>query len=650
MLKLQSFVSELGQKLRGRVWLFATGQQKLEERAGGEGAGGQLGDNLSKLKDRFPPHLRVHLANTNIRDVVHKRLLKKKPEREAALRALFQQHRGDLTLCGLGCEEITEEDFVEVYPMLPGHVDLLVDITSNLRTRSTRVQGDDYAIRGLLQLLGELFRGQRLADLDVGALVTLDAIFEVQHSALEGDVQTTLARIFNDHQVRDDALAIRAAKAVALLELIQDKKATTPVLVAQCLYARLGDGNGAQAVGEALEKLRALSLVSFSEKQGYKIQSSAGQEWQRERESFPISGEQIGGLVQAAIKQLVGSTQERGPRWRGRTFPWALWFSDGRHAQDVKIQDAREDSTVVVDFRFLGKKEDRSSATWVQRSSAEPLQNRLLWLVADTSAADEAARELARSSRMLERNQPIRATLTRDKQRLLIEEEARFDELEGRVRAAVADAFLEGAAFFRGQQLRPRDLGSAFATALSALGARVLPDLYPHVSDIAVTPTELAQLLEKELAGPSTKFMEGGLGILALDAGKYVATCTGLYPTRILAEIERNGGLSGQALVATFVSPPYGYAADLVKACCAGLLRGKKVRIRPEQGEDISSYQDPGVRDLFTRDRDFRRAELFPAAEGSPTCSWTSSSSRSRRPSSAVSIRRTRRRPTTASP
>ena len=144
-----------GQKLKGRVWLFATGQQKLEDQLDS--------NNIGKLKDRFPSHLRVHLATTNIRDVVHKRLLKKRPDNEPALRELFQKHRGDLKLYGYGCEEITEEDFVEVYPMLPGHVDLLMQITSNLRTRSTRVQGDDHAIHGLLQLLGELFREQELA-------------------------------------------------------------------------------------------------------------------------------------------------------------------------------------------------------------------------------------------------------------------------------------------------------------------------------------------------------------------------------------------------------------------------------------------------------------------------------------------------------
>jgi hypothetical protein len=610
MLKLQSFVSELGQRLKGRVWLFATGQQKLEDQA--------ETNNIGKLKDRFPTQLRVHLATTNIRDVVHKRLLKKKPEFESVLRAEFLKHRGDLKLYGYGCEEITEDDFIEVYPMLPGHVDLLMQITSNLRTRSTRIQGDDHAIRGLLQLLGELFREQKLADGEIGSLVTLDAIFEVQNSALDADVQTTLSRIFNDPQVRDDVLAQRVAKAVALLELIQEQTPTVPELIAKCIYPRLGEGNRVQAVTDALEKLRSLSLLSYSEKHGYKIQSSAGQEWQRERDDIGVTQEQISKIAQDALKNLVGSMQER-PRWKGRTFPWTLWFSDGKQAHDVKLQDAREDSTVAVDFRFLGKKEDRASTVWVPKSDQEQLRNRLLWLVGESGSVEDHGRQLARSDRMLERYRPRRESLTREKQRLLIEEEARYDELEGRVRSAVAEAFLEGTAYFRGQQIRPRDSGSSFGSALSSVATRILPDLYPHFAEIAISPAELNQLLEKELTGPSTKFMDGGLGILSLDSGKYVASCAGLYPTRIAQEIEQNGGLSGQTLVATFVSPPYGYAPDLVKACCAGLLRGKKIRIRAEQGTEIKSHQDPGVRDLFSRDRDFRRAEFFPATEGEIT-------------------------------
>jgi Family of unknown function (DUF6079) len=170
MLKLQSFVSDLGQKLKGKIWLLATGQQKLEDSADES--------SIGKLKDRFPPKLRVHLAPTNIRDVVHKRLLKKTPSREVELRSLFQKHRSELKLYGYKCDAITEEDFVEVYPMLPSYVDLLMQITSNLRTRSTRVKGDDHAIRGLLQLLGELFREQKLGEEEVGALVTANTFLD----------------------------------------------------------------------------------------------------------------------------------------------------------------------------------------------------------------------------------------------------------------------------------------------------------------------------------------------------------------------------------------------------------------------------------------------------------------------------------------
>jgi len=163
--RLRAFATALGSTLKGRAWLLALGQQKLDEEADQS--------FLIWAKDRFPPKLRVHLAATNIRDVVDKRLLQKKPEAEATLRNLFDKHRPDLKLFAYECDSVTAEEFVEVYPMLPGHIDLLLQITSALRTRSSRVQGDDQAIRGLLQMLGELFRGQKLADVPVGHLVTL---------------------------------------------------------------------------------------------------------------------------------------------------------------------------------------------------------------------------------------------------------------------------------------------------------------------------------------------------------------------------------------------------------------------------------------------------------------------------------------------
>lgn len=609
MEKLRAFASEIGARFKGGVWLLVTGQQKLEDVP--------VEHVLTKLKDRFPPSLRVHLAPTNIRDVVHKRLLKKTEEGQRLLRERFHRHRADLKLYAYGCEEITEEDFLEVYPMLPGHIDLLMLISSNLRTRSTRVQGDDHAIRGLLQLLGELFREQRLGERETDQLVTLDAIYEVQHSALDVDVQMTMARIADHPDVRNDDLAQRVAKAVALLELIQDQTPTTADLIAKCLYARLGQGNQVSAVTEALERLRAANLLSYSEKQGYKIQSSAGQEWSREREELGVTHEQMSELVRDKLKELLGTLDRA--RLKGVPFPWSAWYSDGKHAGDVRLQDPRDEAAVTVDFRFLASKEDRSATEWIRRSDQDPLRDRLVWLAGEPGRTVEIARELARSRHMVRRYETRRETLPREKQRLLIEEMTRQDDLEVRLRDRVAEAFQSGQAYFRGRTLSPQDLASAFAPALHAMGTRVLPDLYPHFNETRISDTELSQLLEPSISGPSTKFLESGLGLLALDAGRYVSACSGAEPSRIVSYILEQGGVSGATVIAHFGRPPYGYAADVVKACLAGLLRGGKIRIRPEEGPEITSIKDPGAKDLFRRDRDLRRADLFPPKDQAVT-------------------------------
>jgi hypothetical protein len=123
------------------------------------------------------------------------------------------------------------------------------------------------------------------------------------------------------------------------------------------------------------------------------------------------------------------------------------------------------------------------------------------------------------------------------------------------------------------------------------------------------------QLLEKDLTGPSPKFIKGEIGILDLDGGRYVPVCNGLVPRRINEYIESEGGLSGTALLAHFGGPPNGYTANVVKASVAGLLRANRVRIQPDGTNEITAMRDAGVRDLFEKDREFRRATIFPAGQ-----------------------------------
>lgn len=599
--RLRAFASALGTRLRGTAWLLALGQQKLDE--------GADDSFLVWAKDRFPTKLRVHLATTNIRDVVHKRLLHKTPAAETRLKSLFEAHRPDLKLYAYAAEDITADEFVEMYPMLPGQIDLLLRITTAIRSRSSRAQGDDQAIRGLLQLLGELFRSQKLADMPVGALVTLDQIYEVQHTALDSDMQASMARVLSQCDGDGEELLVKAAKAVALLELIQDTDRTDEKLVAQCLYDRLDRGNRVAEVGAALEELRRRNLLGFSEKQGYKLQSSAGEEWERDRREIQIGREKILAIIQASLTKLLAMPDP--PKLQGRSFPWEGVFSDGRGVTDASLKAVRDEASVVVDFRYVVQGE-RGESTWIRRSSESALESRLLWVAGDNDMVDFEVRALAQSQAMVNKHKPRRESLNNARKLLLQQEENDAEDRESRVRETIAQAWLNGRIYFRGRAITPGEHGASFASVLQAVGTQILPQLFAHFTAIQVQPAELGQLLATDLSGPSPKFLGGELGILELDGGRYAPVCTGLVPSRVHEYIVAEGGLGGAALLQHFAGPPFGYTGGVVRACVAGLLRAGKLRIQPDTGPEITATRDPGVQDVFTKDRAFKTANIFP--------------------------------------
>lgn len=601
--RLTAFASELGIQLKGKVWLLALGQQKIDEEAGDA--------FLVWAKDRFPQQLRVHLAATNIRDVVHRRLLQKTREGEEELRKQFEQHRPDLKLFAFGCEDVSADEFVEVYPLLPGQIDLLLQITSAMRIRSARAQGDDQAIRGLLQLLGELFRDQNLADMPVGSLITLDTIYEIQKTALDSDTQASMARILNE-TASGDLMLQRVAKAVALLELIQDTRPTDAKLVSQCLYDRMDRGNQVNEVTEALEVLRRDNLLAFSEKHGYRIQSTAGEEWEREKREIRASREVISEIVRDALRMVMEKPEK--PSWKKRPFPWAALFSDGKGIDDDKLIRPKDEAVVCVDFRFA-QAEERSDSAWIDRSNETSHQDRMIWVCGDANELTDRSRALARARGMAKRYTPRRDSLSEPRKLLLQQEEVKAETLETEIQDIVESAWMTGTIYFQGKTYKPEEFGRTFAVALLKVAERIMPILYKEFNPITIQPSELEQLLIQELSGPSTRFLKDELGILELDGGKYIPTCSGLIPTRIRELIESEEGAAGAYLLSKFAGPPYAYQTEVIKACILGLLRGSKIKIEDGEGTEITAVRDAGVRDVFEKPAAFRKAQFIPVGD-----------------------------------
>ncbi|MBA7634735.1 hypothetical protein ES703_42325 [subsurface metagenome] len=173
-------VEKLG---KGKVWIFATAQEALEEiipkietrRA-----------ELEWIKDRF--RIKVKLTPENITTVVNERLLQKNTESDSfqALKKLYEDHEGSLKISALMKDPARDQnglftqlnfnDFAQTYPLMPYHIPLMIDIFGALRARgrvSPELTGRERAVLGVTRATI-----LNLLDKEIGTLVTLDMVYD----------------------------------------------------------------------------------------------------------------------------------------------------------------------------------------------------------------------------------------------------------------------------------------------------------------------------------------------------------------------------------------------------------------------------------------------------------------------------------------
>src|SRR5262249_6149256 len=193
MLDLQAIVQSLGVKGRGKHWVVVTSQEKLGELVSG------LDDKkieLARLMDRFPLPLQVHLEPSDISEVTSRRVLSKNASAQAALGKLFDEHRGRLTehtrlTAEIKLPELTRDAFIDLYPLLPYQIDLVIQVVSGLRTQGGASKHVGGAIRTIIKLAQQLLINPAvtLADAQLGALVRLDQVYDL----IEGHIASEVA-------------------------------------------------------------------------------------------------------------------------------------------------------------------------------------------------------------------------------------------------------------------------------------------------------------------------------------------------------------------------------------------------------------------------------------------------------------------------
>ena len=261
-------LKELGQ---GKVWIAATGQQTLTEIV--EKAAHNSAE-LNKLKDRFP--ISIHLDASDIREITYRRLLTKSPEPEKTLKALFQADgpalctHTRLTGTSLYKGDPDATSFARLYPFLPQHFDLLLELIRTL-ARSTGGIGLRSAIRVIQDVLVDKSRvlpasATKLADREVGSLARVDDFYDTLRVDIGKVLPHVVAGVDKVAQVfAADPLAIRVAKAVAALQPVETfpvtPRTSRPFCIPSSALRRSSTQSARRCGGSSMRRSVGLSRI-----------------------------------------------------------------------------------------------------------------------------------------------------------------------------------------------------------------------------------------------------------------------------------------------------------------------------------------------------------------------------------------------------
>lgn len=602
MLDLQAVVQSLGRVGRGKHWIVVTSQEKLNELVGG------LDDRrveLARLMDRFPQELQVHLENSDISEVTSRRVLAKNAAAQKRLRELFEIHRGRLTdqtriSADIKLPELTAERFVDLYPLLPYHIDLIIQIVSGLRTQGGASRHVGGANRTIIKLAQQLLINPsvNLAEQEVGRLARLDQVYDLVEGNIGSEVRAKIATIPVDV---DHPLAHSVAKAICLLQFAKSVHRTAENIAAVLLPAVDADSQLAQ-VKEALEALEAAHKVRRGD-DGYRIPTPAEDDWERQRTDLMA---RPGDAVRLQAEVLAGFWQPV-PTF---TFLDTKTFRVGLALNGRDVVEGN--MTIHVHLAEAGKLFGDLAAELRVRSQQE--QKSIFWGVAIDEAVDRETVELHRSKEMLSRKE--REAKTGDETALIGEEKLRLRRHQDELKRLLKNACLAGAVFFRGNDRSPSDPASDVAKTAATLVGQALPDVFDRFSEAAarVQKKDLDVLMTSEnLYGLTQVFTS--LKLLRDEKGKPVFRTEDGPLAEVLARIEGRASYgetaTGKWLADEFAREPFGWDFDVMKLLVLSLLRAGKIEAT-SKGQPLDSALSVEAKDTFNNNNLFRVATFRP--------------------------------------
>jgi hypothetical protein len=590
ILNLDGFARNLKNLGDGRAWIIATAQQRLTQ---DDPSAALNAVSLFKLQARFP--IPIDLEASDIRQICYERLLTKSVEGNARLEKFFDangaalQHHTKLGGTRLYSGDLDRENFRKLYPFLPQHFGILLEMLSCL-AKSKR---GDYSLRSAIKIIQDVLvdpnreRPDRpvLADAPVGTLATVDIFYDtLRHDIERSDFKhVTVAVRKAEEAFGTDSFEAKTARAIAALQILNDFP-TGEENLAALLHPHAEAESQVEKVRTAVKTLESEPSIPLNRNpDGWlRFMSEAIQEVAIIRDGISIPGVELSRELSERIRSLF--TPLPNVRLAGtRKVQSGIKLVGGRGAQS--IDGEREGIQTVIEL-VEPANYDRRRDELLTESGQPARKNDIFWIARKGSAIDRLLREVKKSEAIhgQYRSRAVEKEVSQYLDSQLKQAESMRRDLEEELRTALS----HGSFIFRSDPTAVSALDPAIDKAiekqLADVAARVFAKypLAPHQADTALARKFLEA---KSLDRAAEQF--DPLKVIKKEGGSLVIDTKHPALVALCDYLNEHGRKDGRSLMDDLYEPEFGWSKDTTRYLLAVLFKAGKIQLRIG-GDDIS--------------------------------------------------------------
>ena len=598
ILNLDGLAKNLKNIGQGQVWIVGTAQQTLTE---DDPRAALNSPELHRLKDRFP--IQVDLESNDIKEICYRRLLGKSPAGDKLLAERFDQH-GQALRHNTKLQDARYYDanfdkttFVNLYPFLPAHFDILLHLLGAL-AKSTGGVGLRSAIKVIQDILVEGVDGQEpVANQPVGWLATTVTLYD----SLEKDIRRAFPSVHKAVgkallQFSDLTLHQEVAKTVAVLQILGNMPVSVQN-VTSLMHPGVDAPSRRDAAEAAIKDLITNPRVPFGEKDGNLCFFS------EKLNDIDVERAHLSTRTLETRRILSERLREAFDPLPATKLHGTLAVTSGLKlvtgALPVSLAGERETIQIIVEF-VPPHDFDTARLRLLEESRQRTSQNTIFLLGRSVPDADDKVVEIFRCHEIVQRYRNEPDEEVRDYCHAQTDRAAR---LGGELQQVLKTSLAQGGFIFRGESTAADVLDPDLLEAAKKYLAGVAKQVFDRYGEAEVrADTALAEKLLRLNNLKAVTAALDPLGLVQVVGGTPRINTAHKALVSIRDFIDRTGSVDGKRLLGHFTEAPFGWSPDTLRYLLAAQLLAGEISLKAS-GRQITVNGQQAIDCLSTNNK-----------------------------------------------